>query len=1210
MNQAQLLFDTLYYPDIVDAQPWLIYYITRPLVGSYEPLPIVRASLHTVSQLAPESSPAKAASSSDATAAPRKKDVKSFGDLLNHFPMIARQMHPGLERLFKEFAAELEKPLPPPPSSTDEPTLRRTPSVSSGETLAASLHSSLSNTSIGNRSTVILKDDEDILRRNLETAVTAAIDLFQLVDKQQLSHLGATTDLTGPVVERMIERYVTEQVHDNLLFPRVCSSRRMEDAELESRIRQMSDVDISQVGIAIQGSAERRELSMRLAKGVTLFKKMGVASSPQETLEVLLATQKLLSMPEPVHPSYVQSSNAQPGAPDPEKQNTMLTINADTLVSLLLVVVIRSSVRHLNARLSYMRHFAFIDDVESGEIGYALSTFEAVLSYLSRDSGALRRASKLNHRLWNAARTGDMSELRAILESPTDTSALDDEEGPSSSASHAENTRCIEGIERLQETPFAHEEDVNESMETPLKFETPDGSLAHVFPFDRPESPAFSGPPTRRKKRVSVASQSTSSSSAFSFHSRTDSLHSRIASIDGDVPVDVLADTHNAAGESLRMMAVEHYQAKALEFLLYRDSSAPLSNVMEDSNNDGATLLSAAVQTGRYEVANVLLDYVLRRSDRETDQELLKAYVARQDSKGRSVAHYLFNLPRLISRFGQLLPWTQKDKNGQTPLFALCRSYDHEDYKYMVQTALWEATRAQRNRHPLHLDEHVDNKGNTLLHIVNDPDMVVHLLASCDSNVNASNDKHFTPLMVASKYGRTDVVRLLFGDPRVDHFAKDLRGLTAVELAKDDEVRNRIDDLFLLSTPPSVDGRISAVVRSFFVEDGTVRLILKSGSPNNNSTITVTTSRRTPLDFESLYRWLQLELPASWLPSINNLQSPFLIPSKPSRAILRDIQLKLDNFLRILLGHPTFSTHELVWEFFLVPDMDPGMLTERSKKKAETRAEMVRDEYDPISDVREVELFVGHAKDSVRGVYASTRNVLRRVNKVRHSQVDLYDALTLCSKGIDTLTDLPKKHMTAFERYTKTLGQTEFSPLTEFFYNMSAIHMSTTAVLAALNRPSTLIASMAATQKSIDRHMQSLRRSDRWPLGLLDETRHRLQRDAAGKAEKSLSELQSLGRELRYTQQTVAGELASYQDEKAKVGRRACKELARRMVVLERDRLASMRRAIRNLGLFEKTKQTSSKSPMSNGNLDGNAALGVSTLASEVQAGAEGQAAV
>ena len=68
----------------------------------------------------------------------------------------------------------------------------------------------------------------------------------------------------------------------------------------------------------------------------------------------------------------------------------------DILVSLLLLVVIGSSVRHLQARLSYMQRFIYIDDVESGEIGYSLSTLEAVLTYLAQDAGGLRKASKQN----------------------------------------------------------------------------------------------------------------------------------------------------------------------------------------------------------------------------------------------------------------------------------------------------------------------------------------------------------------------------------------------------------------------------------------------------------------------------------------------------------------------------------------------------------------------------------------------------------------------------------------------------------------------------------------------------------------------------------------------------------------------------------------------------------------------------------------------
>ena len=104
------------------------------------------------------------------------------------------------------------------------------------------------------------------------------------------------------------------------------------------------------------------------------------------------------------------------GISDEEKQAAAMTINADVLVSLLLIVVIRSGVRHLQARLSYMQHFIYIDDVESGEMGYALSTLEAVLAYLATDAGGLRKASKQNQLLWDAVKAGNIDEMRNIFE--------------------------------------------------------------------------------------------------------------------------------------------------------------------------------------------------------------------------------------------------------------------------------------------------------------------------------------------------------------------------------------------------------------------------------------------------------------------------------------------------------------------------------------------------------------------------------------------------------------------------------------------------------------------------------------------------------------------------------------------------------------------------------------------------------------------------
>lgn len=255
------------------------------------------------------------------------------------------------------------------------------------------------------------------MRRSLETAVTAAIDLFRLVDKQQLSLLGATTDLTGPVVERLIERYVAEQVHESLLFPRLCSFRQIEDVELDSRIRQLENIDVSQVGIVIEGGRKgKQEFLQRLGKAVEDFRKMSDAKCPQDMLEALLATVKAVT---------VQDRYGQTESSATEKQASNMTFNADVLVSLLLIVVIRSQIRHLQARLLYMQHFIYVDDVESGEIGYALSTFEAVLTYLMRDSAGLRKASAWNKRLWNATKAGKVPDMKSVLEPPEDPTAVD-----------------------------------------------------------------------------------------------------------------------------------------------------------------------------------------------------------------------------------------------------------------------------------------------------------------------------------------------------------------------------------------------------------------------------------------------------------------------------------------------------------------------------------------------------------------------------------------------------------------------------------------------------------------------------------------------------------------------------------------------------------------------------------------------------------------
>jgi hypothetical protein len=121
------------------------------------------------------------------------------------------------------------------------------------------------------------------------------------------------------------------------------------------------------------------------------------------------------------------------------------------------------------------------------------------------------------------------------------------------------------------------------------------------------------------------------------------------------------------------------------------------------------------------------------------------------------------------------------------------------------------------------------------------------------------------------------------------------------------------------------------------------------------------------------------------------------------------------------------------------------------------------------------------------------------------------------------------------------------------------------SILRALARPAQLITQITAARREVERSYNSMSRSSRWPLGLLDDARQRLNEEREERAKRSEAEARDLARELRYTQQTVAGELAGWRDMHEKIGRRAIADLARGMLVAERMRLAGMQRALRKV---------------------------------------------
>lgn len=87
----------------------------------------------------------------------------------------------------------------------------------------------------------------------------------------------------------------------------------------------------------------------------------------------------------------------------------------------------------------------------------------------------------------------------------------------------------------------------------------------------------------------------------------------------------------------------------------------------------------------------------------------------------------------------------------------------------------------------------------------------------------------------------------------------------------------------------------------------------------------------------------------------------------------------------------------------------------------------------------------------------------------------------------------------------------------------------------------------------------------------MDEARQRIDREKEERVRKGEEERVELEKELRYTQQVVASELAGWQEWRVKTARRAVRDLVRGMVVRERARLEGMERALRRLRVEDLT---------------------------------------
>lgn len=206
--------------------------------------------------------------------------------------------------------------------------------------------------------------------------------------------------------------------------------------------------------------------------------------------------------------------------------------------------------------------------------------------------------------------------------------------------------------------------------------------------------------------------------------------------------------------------------------VLFELNGITLDDLIEEIDIKNRSVFTLALELN-HPFTPILLQIFLE--NKPTTSEIINI-VNKQDYRCRTMGHLLtglhnWNIP-YMDQILKVIDWSIKDKSGFSPFMSLMRAYDHDQYEDIVcQVIDILHDQYQGSEGFKFTMDHLDAKGNNILHGVRSPKIMSHILEKFNGNeidLNHMNFQGVSAIDLCVKYSRLETLKIFVEDPRLN----------------------------------------------------------------------------------------------------------------------------------------------------------------------------------------------------------------------------------------------------------------------------------------------------------------------------------------------------------------------------------------------------------------------------------------------------------